>query len=256
MRQYDAFILAGGSSPWLLADNDTPYRCLAIINGRRFIDYIVAALQGSGCICRIVIAASPEALQKLEGTLPPGVGLCPAAATLPATAYAAAEYLGADSSAKLLGVCDDIPLLTPAAVTDFLQQCERYPAGQLYYPIIPKRACLESFPQAKRTYGKLKDGVFTGGNMMLVDKSVIPRGQAKANEIFALRKSPLRLANWLGWGMIIKALLHILTIEEAERRFSEIMDMDSKAIVTRYAEIGMDIDKPGDLQLARKYLAK
>lgn len=256
MLQYDAFILAGGSSPWLLAYNATPYRCLALISGRRFIDYLIAALADSGCIRRIVVAASPEALTKLQGTLPPDVGLCPAAATLPATAYAAAEYLGADSSPKLLGICDDIPLLTPAAVKDFLQQCERYPSGQLYYPIISKQACLEKFPQAKRTYGKLKDGAFTGGNMMLVDKTVIPCGQAKANEIFALRKSPLRLANWLGWSFILKALLHRLTIEDAERRFSKIMGMDSKAIVTHYAEIGMDIDKPADLQLAQKYLAQ
>ena len=256
MQRYDAFILAGGRSAWLQDACGTQHLCLAVIDGRRFIDYIIAALQGSGCIRRIVVAASAEALPQLEGTLPPGVGLCPAAATLPATAYAASEQLGADSTPKLLGVCDDIPLLTPEGVRDFLAQCERYPAGQLYYPIIPKEACLQSFPHAQRTYGAVNEGEFTGGNMMLVDKTVIPWGQIKANEIFALRKSPLRLANWLGWSTICQALLHILTIEAAERRFSKIMGMTSKAIITAHAEIGMDIDKPADLQLAKQYLAK
>ncbi len=254
MQQYDAFILAGGRSPWLKDVCGTQYCCLAEINGRRLIDYIIAALQSSGCIRRIVVAAAPEALALLEGTLPSGVRLCPAEATLPATACAAAGLLGADSTPRLLGVCDDIPLLTAEGVQDFLSQCGLYPAGQLYYPVIPKEICLRSFPGAKRTYGVLKEGAFTGGNMMLVDKSVIYQAQDKAEEIFALRKSPLRLANWLGWVTILKALLHILTIEAIERRFSEIVGINGKAIVTHHAEIGMDVDKPDDLQLAKRYL--
>lgn len=256
MQQYDAFIAAGGRSPWLQELCGTQYRCLAVAGGRRLIDYIIAALQDSGCIRRIVIAASPEAFPQLEGSLPANVSLCPAAPTLSGTACDALRYLGDDCSPKILGVCDDIPLLTPSAVQSFLARCESYPAGQVFYPIIPKDDCLKRFPDAKRTYGRLREGAFTGGNMMLIDKTVIPEGQAKANEIFTLRKSPLRLANWLGWSFIAKALLRLLTITEAERRFSEIMGMTGKAIVTNYAEIGMDIDKPADLQLAKQYLTK
>lgn len=255
MQQYDAFIAAGGSSPWLQDICGTPYRCLAVIGGRRLIDYITDALLGSGCIRRIVVAAAPEALAQLKGTLPASVSLCPAAPTLSGTACDAVQYFGASCSPKILGVCDDIPLLTAAGVQDFLRQCEAYPSGQLYYPIIPQSACLEQFPHAQRTYGRLRDGVFTGGNMMLIDKAVIPLAQAKADEIFALRKSPLRLANWLGWSFIFKALLHRLTIEEAEQRFSKIMGMTSKAVITSHAGIGMDIDKPADFHLAEKYLA-
>ncbi|WP_293728187.1 NTP transferase domain-containing protein [uncultured Phascolarctobacterium sp.] len=256
MQQYDAFIAAGGSSPWLQDICGTPYRCLAVIGGRRLIDYITDALLGSGRIHRIVVAAAPEALAQLEGTLPASVSLCPAAPTLSVTACDAVQYFGESCSPKILGVCDDIPLLTAAGVQDFLSQCEAYPNGQVYYPIIPQAACLEQFPHAQRTYGRLRDGAFTGGNMMLIDKAVIPLARVKADEIFALRKSPLRLANWLGWSFIFKALLHRLTIEEAEQRFSKIMDMTSKAVITSHAGIGMDIDKPADLRLAGKYLAK
>ena len=170
----DAFILAGGLSPWLKSYAGTEHRCLAQLGDKRLIDYIITALQGSGRIRRIVVAARAEALPLLEGTLPDNVLLCEAAGDLPATAAVAAEALGPDASEKLLGVCDDIPLLTSLAVRDFLAACNASPKGQLYYPIIPKDACLSAYPDAKRTYGKLRDGVFTGGNMMLMSKEIIP----------------------------------------------------------------------------------
>lgn len=250
----DAMLLAGGLSPWLKEIAGTEHRCLVKIGNKRIVDYIIDALQKSGSIRHIVVAARKEALPLLEGTLPEGVTLCEAEGDLPATAYAAARALGDGSTQKLLGICDDIPLLTPLAVREFLAQCHKYPEGELYYPIIPKDACLAQYPQAKRTYGKLADGIFTGGNMMLVAKKVIPPGQQKAKEIFARRKSPLQLCNWLGWSFIIKLLLHRLTVAEAETRTSELMEMRCKAIITRHAGVGMDIDKPSDLELARRTL--
>lgn len=250
----DAFILAGGLSPWLKSYAGTEHRCLAQLGDKRLIDYIITALQGSGRIRRIVVAARPEALALLEGTLPADVLLCKAAGDLPATAFAASEALGPDASEKLLGVCDDIPLLTSLAVRDFLAACNAFPKGQLYYPIIPKDACLSAYPDAQRTYGKLRDGVFTGGNMMLMAKEIIPGGQQKAREIFARRKSPLKLCNWLGWGFLIKLLCHRLTMADAEARTSALLEMRCKAIITRHACIGMDIDKPSDLELARRTL--
>ena len=183
----DAFIVAGGLSPWLKSYAGTEHRCLAPLGDKRLIDYIIAALQGSGRIRRIVVAARPEALALLEGTLPADV-------------------------------------------------------------------LLSAYPDAKRTYGKLRDGIFTGGNMMLMAKEIIPGGQQKAREIFARRKSPLKLCNWLGWGFLIKLLCHRLTLADAETRTSALLEMRCKAIITRHACIGMDIDKPSDLELARRTL--
>lgn len=255
-RVVDCFILAGGLSPWLKEYAGTEHRCLARIGDKRIIDYILDALQESGCIRRIVVAARKEVLPTLRATLPAAILLCEAEGDLPATAYAAAQALGEESTEKLLGVCDDIPLLTPLAVREFLADCHRYPQGELYYPIIPQDTCLASFPEAQRTYGKLADGVFTGGNMMLVAKRVIPRGQQKAREIFARRKSPLKLCNWLGWSFIVRLLLHSLTVAGAEKRTTELLEMNCKAVITRHAGVGMDIDKPADLKLAARYLSE
>ena len=200
--QYDAVILAGGRAPWLQEMCGTEHRCLAPLAGRRMVDYIIDALQKSGCIRRIVIATNADAIAQLEGTLPEGVSTCLSEGDMPATAYAAAMALGEDCSESILFACDDIPLLTSEGVQDFLRQCADTPGKGIYYAIIPKEACLKRFPDAKRTFGTVTDGTFTGGNLMLIKKEVVINSQELGREIFALRKSPFGLANWLGLSLI------------------------------------------------------
>lgn len=252
--QYDAFIVAGGRAPWLLETAGTDIRSLAPLREKRMLDFILKAMLDSQRFRKIVIAIEEDAIPALEGTLPESVSVCTAGKDLPSTCIKAAAFLTADENVKILGICDDIPLLTPQAINDFLDQCEHYPEGELYYPIIPKEACLKAYPEAKRTYGKLADGIFTGGNMMLAPRRVMVHCQSKAEEIFERRKNPLKLGSWLGWSFIFKLLLHLLTVKDAEKRTSELLGVKCKAIITSYPEIGMDIDKPADLQLAEKYL--
>lgn len=256
MQQYDAVILAGGRALWLKEICGTEHRCLAPLKERRMVDYIIDALLQSSCIRRIVIATNAKAAAQLEGTLPPQVTTCLSESDMPATAYAAIKALGEECTASVLFACDDIPLLTGEAVQSFMQQCEKTPGKGIYYAVIPKESCLKRFPDAKRTFGTLTDGTFTGGNLMLIKKEVVINSQELGREIFALRKSPFGLANWLGWSFILKAFFRRLSISEAEKRFSQIMHTPSKAVITSFAEVGMDVDKPEDLKLIEKYLNK
>lgn len=251
-KKYDAVILAGGRSPWMKQECGTDIRCLAEINNKRILDYLTEALRASGRIKRIMLAAPENAVD--EQQLPEGVEICAAAGDMPSTAKKAAEAL--ENTEKLLFVCDDIPLLSSAAINDFLDQCEQYPEKQVFYPIIPEQACKTSFPEGKRTYVKLADGVFTGGNMMIIDAAIIPKGLAKAREIYGKRKKPFELCKWLGWSFILKFLLRRLDTEAAEKRTTQLLDLPSKVIVTDYAEVGMDVDKAEDWQLIKKYLTQ
>lgn len=250
-EKYNAVILAGGRVPWLKDMSGTDIRCLVKINGKCILDYLIETLQSSSRVKDIVVALPDEESLK-NVTLPEGVMSCVADVNMPATAAKAAAVFGVEE--KILFVCDDIPLLTTAAVNDFLDQCEQFKEKQVFYPVIPKDVCLQKYPDAKRTYGKLADGSFTGGNMMLIDCTVIPKGLAAAEEIFARRKNPLALCRWLGFGFILKLLLGLLDTKGAEKRTSELLDMPCKVIVSNFAEVGMDVDKPEDLRLIEKYL--
>ena len=250
MEKYNVVILAGGRCPWLKEFAGTDVRCLAKINGKRMLDYIIEAIHESGRVKRILLAIDPAVMSGEE--LPKGVELCEAAQDLPSTADKAVSALG--YKGKVLFVCDDIPFLHGAAINDFLDKCEARPGGNSYYPLIPKEVCEAAFPNAKRTYAKTKEGLFTGGNIMMMDAEVIPAALAKGREIFAKRKKPLELVKMLGLGFIFKFLFHRLTLDDVEKRGSLVVGFDGKAIVSSFAEVGMDVDKPEDFALAEKYL--
>ena len=250
MEKYNVVILAGGRAPWLKEVAGTDVRCLAKINGKRMLDYIIEAIRESGRAKRILLAVDPAVITGVE--LPADVELCEAAQDLPSTSYKAVEALG--FKGKVLFVCDDIPFLHGAAINDFLDKCEARPGGNSYYPLITKEVCEATFPQAKRTYAKTKDGLFTGGNIMMRDAEVIPAALAKGQEIFSKRKKPLELVKMLGVGFILKFLFHRLTLADVEKRGSLVVGFEGRAIVSSFAEVGMDVDKPADWELAQKYL--
>ena len=249
MQKYNVIILAGGRAPWLEQVAGTDVRCLARLEGRPIIAYLVDALRASGRVDKILVAA-PEGV---EASWPEGVSVCAASQDLPSTASAAVAALG--DQGKILFVCDDIPLLQGEDVVDFLQQCEAAPGAALYYPIISREECQRQYPEGKRTYARITEGVFTGGNMMLIDGAVIAQVEQKAREIFLRRKKPVDLCRWLGFGFIIKFLLHWLSKAEVEERVSYLLGFSCKGIISSYPAIGMDIDKISDWQLAAKYLA-
>ena len=182
---YNAVILAGGKTPWLQKAVGTNIRALAPLGGRRMVEYIIDALDQSGQIGRIIVAA--DGSQWEAAVLPQRAELVAVeSSSMPETAAAAAALLPANS--KILFVCDDIPLLTSAAVQDFLKQTEAVEADA-YYPVISEADCVKAFPGAERTYVTLPEGIFTGGNMMLLNADVISGGVIKAKDIFARRKT-------------------------------------------------------------------
>lgn len=251
MEKYNVVILAGGRCPWLKEVAGTDARCLAKINGKRMLDYIVEAIRESGRGKRIILAASAGVMEGEE--LPEGVELCEAAEDLPATGRKAVAML--NDTGRTLFICDDIPMLHGAAINDFLDKCEAMPEANTYYPLIPQEVCENTFPHAKRTYVKIKEGAFTGGNLMLVDAALIAPGVAKAKEIFAKRKKPFELVKLIGIGFILKFLFKRLTLAEVEKKCSEFMDVNGRAVISSFAEIGMDVDKPADWEFAKKYLS-
>ena len=92
MEKYNVVILAGGRCPWLKEFAGTDVRCLAKINGKRMLDYIIEAIHESGRVKRILLAIDPAVMSGEE--LPKGVELCEAAQDLPSTADKAVSALG------------------------------------------------------------------------------------------------------------------------------------------------------------------
>lgn len=244
----DGVVLAGGSRG-KGEQLGGEIEALLPIGGRPMVAWVLKALKDSGCLKNLVLVGSKELAELAEAE---GILLVPAGPTAVESALNGARALtGAE---WLLLATADIPLLTPEAVRDFLERCQKVEAD-LYYPIVTRESSEAAYPGVKRTYVRLREGTFTGGNMALIRQSALPVCAGRGQKLVALRKSPLALGRQIGMTFIIKFLLNRLTLAEVEKRFSELLGVRGVGIITPYPEIGVDVDKPSDLELARKVLS-
>lgn len=246
----DVVVLAGGDAGKVVPSLSGP-KSLIDIAGRPMISYVTDALSHCRDLDNIVIA------------LP--VGTDPAAFSSLGTKIITDTHGVVDAIDKALKVLEkdgyimmvssDTPMISPAAVNDFLALCEALDA-EIYYTVIPKETVEKMFPGTRRTYIRLRDGDFTGGNVHLVDKDAFNRTKAMGERIFSKRKSPIGLVRLLGLGFVVRFLLGRLTISSLEAGAGRALGAKVKAVVTRYPELGVDVDKPEDLELVTAYLER
>ncbi len=160
----------------------------------------------------------------------------------------------------VLVVSSDIPLLRPEAVEDFLDRATKLDAD-LAYPIIPRAHCEKRYPGIKRTYLRTGDGVFTGGNLMLVRPEFVARNWRTIAAAHAARKHVLLLARMIGIGVLVRVIAArlfpgLLRISMLEKAAGRMLDARVAAVVSPYPEIGEDVDKPSDLEAVERFLGR
>ena len=257
--KYDLIILAGGAGTVTLPGQGERARALAELKGRRLLDYIVDGVRESSRVASVVLVTHSAHLEAFRqaAVAVPGLLLCACDGSMAECAAAAIRRLreqpGHEKITKVATVCDDLPFLTGAALDDFIARAEAAEADGVY-AIVRKEACLREFPSLRRTFFHLKEGDFTGGNVSLVSVDLFPGCIEKMKEVFALRKNPVKLAAWLGPFFILKMLLHQLSLEDVERKVSELFGYRGRAVITDHACIGTDLDKAEEWAEAEKYL--
>jgi hypothetical protein len=71
------------------------------------------------------------------------------------------------------------------------------------------------------------------------------------HKITDARKNPLKQAALIGYGTAARLLTGKLSLEQAETSIMQKLGITGKAIVCPYAEVGMDVDKPFQLEIMR-----
>jgi GTP:adenosylcobinamide-phosphate guanylyltransferase len=245
--QVPAILLAGGRDKGPLAETTgQTIRGLVPLLGKPMISYVTDALSAAALIGE-TLAVGPEALKPALG----GCRLLPEGESLLANIQAGLAAVPHEGHALL--VTADIPLLTPDALDDFIRRGLEMDAD-VRYPIIPQAANDAKTPGMKRTYVKLREGRFTGGNMMLVKVAAFQKMEPLVQEAYALRKKPLKLGQRLGWGFLLRMPLGLLHIADVETTVGRVLGGKARAVRTNYAEIGADVDKPEDMTLAEGFL--
>jgi len=242
----DAVVLAGGSAKDLAP---VSAKGLVPVNGRPMVEYVVDSLCRCTDIDRICVVLPVE---HSFSCFDSKVGVAVADGSLPEVARAGINFLNADKPVLFLSA--DVPLITPEAITDFLDRCSEREAG-VYYPIVRYGESEKRFPGIKRTYVRITEGRFTGGNIMLMKPQVITRNMELMERIYELRKSPFKLFQILGFTFLIKFVLGWLSISQVEERVGQMTNSICAGIITPFVEIGIDVDKESDLQLAAAALS-
>lgn len=247
----NVILLAGAANNGPLKDvSPAPNEALIDIGGRPMVQYVIDGLRQSREVRRIAIVAPPGQLEPhVTGN---GLEFVPSTGSIVDNIVAASRVLPRDE--QILIATSDIPMITGEVVDGLIDLCRKTPAD-LYYPIIEKGVADSRYPVMKRTYVTLQEGTFTGGNIFLVNPEVIERTAPRVHKFLEYRKNPVKMVTLLGFGFLFRYLvLKNLTLKELEQKVSQMWDLKGAVVICPWPEVGLDVDKPSDLQLARAML--
>jgi len=151
----------------------------------------------------------------------------------------------------VLIVSSDIPAVTSEMI-DWTIDTTMETQDDLYYGVITREVMEKRYPGSKRSYIKLKDTDICGGDMNVVRASIAHGRDDLWNGLIEQRKNALKQASIIGFDTLFLILLRRLTLEAAVPRVCKKLGLSGRAIVCPYAEVGMDVDKPYQLELIRK----
>lgn len=246
----DVVIMAGGPLPDALREfADRDYKGLLKFGERTMVEMVVDMIREVEGIGKVVCVGPVEIMnpvlgdrvdehvqsgEKMIETLRRGID-----------ALEGAEEV-------LICTCD-IPLVTAEMVEDFIGTC-REAEADVYYPMVERSLNEKKYPGMKRTYLKLREGTYTGGNIVLLKPEVLRRQWGTIEQIMALRKSPVKLLGLIGFVFILKFLFKMLSARELEKKVESIVGCRVKAVEVKHPEIGIDVDKESDYLLVKKAL--
>ena len=253
----DAIIIAGGipqPGEYLYEFTQGRPKALLDIAGKPMVQWVLDALGASKWIDQIVLV-SLSAEDGLKSSKPisyvPNQG-----GMLPNLRAGMQKMLEINPQANhVVAVSSDIPAITPEMVDWYIERTGGTDYD-VYYTVIPRQVMETRYPGSKRSYTKLKDIEVCGGDMNKIRARLTTSHEDLWEKIIDARKNALKQAALLGFDNLILLLLRRITLDEAVKRVAKRMNLTGEAVVSPYAELGMDVDKPHQLEIVRADLTR
>ena len=253
----DAIVIAGGipkpEDPLYEFTQGGP-KALVDVAGKPMIQWVLDAISGTESVERVVlISLSEEAGLKCSKPvtyLPDQGGLLE---NVRGGIVKAVEIN--PQATHILTVSSDIPMIKSEMI-DWMVKENSKTDLDLYYTVIPRAVMEERFPESNRSYTLLKDVELCGGDLNMIRASTVYANVDLWDQLVAARKSVFRQAALLGYGNLLLLLSRQLTLAGAVERVTKKMDIPGQAVISPYAELGMDVDKPHQLEIVRTELEK
>lgn len=158
-------------------------------------------------------------------------------------------------SEYVLIAASDVPGITTEMVNWMVDTVE-ISHSDICYQVIKRDLMEEKFPASHRTYTHLKGMQICGGDVNAVRVNMDPSVSNLWEQLIASRKNPIKQASILGFDVLFGLLFRSATIEELARMISKRLKITGKVIQCPYAEMGMDVDKPNQLEIMRHFLSR
>lgn len=237
----DVIVLAGGEEKI----NKAFYR----IKDKCMIEYVVETLRKSDSIERIAVVGPKDKIESVIGgkadNIVEGKG------SILSNIILALECFPKGN--KILVVTSDIPMITGEAIEDFIARCMEKDVD-LCYSIVDKKVNDQKYPGIRRTYARLWEGRFTGGNVFYFDPGIKDKCRDFVEKMLEYRKSPAKMAGVLGFAFLLRLALGILTINAIEKKCESLLGISVAAVISPYPEISNDVDRLSDLEYIEKYM--
>jgi GTP:adenosylcobinamide-phosphate guanylyltransferase len=244
----DALVLAGGGGS-VLAGGVRP-KAFAPLCGRTMVEFVLSALRDAPSIGRIALVGPLPLPPALAGQIDVRVE---ERGPLLENVAAGLEALGDD--APVLAAAADIPLLTGRAVEAFLSAARALDVD-VAYGIVPREDVVRAFPRVHKTSVRLKEGVFTGGSLVLLRPRAFHSARPWIERAIRARKRPWELARVFGLRVVVGLLTGRLRIGELERRAQMLTGIRARAVLSHDPEIAIDVDQAEVLAEVQEYLER
>lgn len=245
-----AVVLAGGDAgDALAAAAGVPAKALLPVAGRPLASYVLGALEASGKVSEVVYVGPTDQVLDRHRLLPVPSGRRFEDSL--ALGLGAALGRGATS---LLVVTADLPWLTGEAVGRFVEAAQALSAD-VVYSIVAEEDMNAAFPEQRRTYVRLREGRFTGGNLALLTQGAVAAVLPLVSQAFRSRKNPVALSALIGLDVALSLLTGAASVASLEQRASRLMGVAGRALRTQDAGLAADVDRldhlPGVLDPAQ-----
>jgi GTP:adenosylcobinamide-phosphate guanylyltransferase len=246
-----AVVLAGGARDEVTAhDPAAPNKAFVTVGGRTLLERTIDALRTTPRVGR-VIAVAPvaafghPALARADEVRPSGARM---------RESLQAGVRGLPAHEPVLVAASDLPILTRAAIEDFLARADSADAD-IAYACVERETHVARFPDVPHTWAHLREGSFCGGGLVAMKPRALWTLDRFLERLGGARKNPLRLAQIFGWDVLARYALRRLSISAAERRASGLLGVRVRAAVCAPPEIAVNVDRASDVALAERLLS-
>lgn len=273
-KQYPVFVMCG-SDPnrrellkVLDPEEKYPSKALLPFLGKRVIDWQLEALRQSPYVGDIyLLGLGPN---EAQFNFPAHYIPCQTTSSILEKLQTGLDYLSETGQEPEMIVVStsDTPGIREKSINTFFEITSRSQGYDAILAGVPIEATEEIFPEHGRVVAHLKYHHIYPGEMFALTPKVITQSQRVIQELATRRRNYDREAddislaptlNYLArkprlWLMILKYLLGILSLAEAEKTLSKAFGLELKVAIIPDPGFGMDMDLPEDYERLEAYV--